>query len=77
MDDKTIKVRWVERQDAWTAHLVDQALFLDATVGAAVAWAFLMKRGVSEQVIQRALNGTVRRIKKPEELIFKPKDDAG
>ena len=63
-------MQWVERKDAWTSHLIDQAIFLDATAGAAVAWAFLMKRGVPEQIIERALTGKVRQIKKPEELIF-------
>jgi hypothetical protein len=65
-----VAMQWVERKDAWTSHLVDQAIFLDATAGAAVAWAFLMKRGVPEQIIERALTGKVRQIKKPEELIF-------
>lgn len=79
METKMFATRWLERQDAGTALLVDQAIFLDATAGAAVAWAFLMKRGVSEQVIERALGGKVRQIKKPHELLpsrRQAKDDA-
>ncbi|MDO8438932.1 MAG: hypothetical protein Q7S67_01660 [Telluria sp.] len=79
MEDKMFATRWIERQDAGTALLVDQAIFLDATAGAAVAWAFLMKRGVSDQIIERALSGRVRQIKKPDELTLsrqQAKDDA-
>lgn len=79
MENKMLATRWVERQDAGTALLVDQAIFLDATAGAAVAWAFLMKRGVSDQIIKRALSGRVRQIKKPDELLLsrqQAKDDA-
>ena len=61
MEKKMRATGWLERQDSGTALLVDQAIFLDATVGAAVAWAFLMKRGVSEHIIERALGGKVRR----------------
>lgn len=44
------------RIDHKCASIVDQGISLDAEKGAVVAWAYLVKHGVSQEVIMRVLS---------------------